>query len=247
MSNTYSRHRELSRRLTLYGYQYHTLNEPTIPDIEYDRLMRELIDIERQQPALRTSMSPSQRVGSPPSTEFRQVQHEIPMLSLDNVFNNEDLADFVHRIEGRLRSSRELTFCCEPKLDGLAVSLLYENGILVQAATRGDGRVGENITDNVRTIRSVPLALQGEDWPQRLEVRGEAFMKKKDFNDLNERALATGEKVFANPRNAAAGSLRQLDSRITSRRRLSFYAYWAIPTSLASTSSRPGGCRLAPR
>ncbi|MGE6120653.1 NAD-dependent DNA ligase LigA [Aeromonas media] len=225
MSNTYSRHRELSRRLTLYGYQYHTLNEPTIPDIEYDRLMRELIDIERQQPALRTSMSPSQRVGSPPSTEFRQVQHEIPMLSLDNVFNNEDLADFVHRIEGRLRSSRELTFCCEPKLDGLAVSLLYENGILVQAATRGDGRVGENITDNVRTIRSVPLALQGEDWPQRLEVRGEAFMKKKDFNDLNERALATGEKVFANPRNAAAGSLRQLDSRITSRRRLSFYAY----------------------
>ncbi|AXB05954.1 NAD-dependent DNA ligase LigA [Aeromonas caviae] len=225
MSDTLSRHRQLCELLTDYGYQYYVLDKPTVPDAEYDRLMRELLDIEKQQPSLRTPSSPSQRVGSAPLPEFRQVTHEVPMLSLDNVFNNEDLDDFVHRIEGRLKSTSTLKFCCEPKLDGLAVSLLYENGILVQAATRGDGRVGENITDNVRTIRSVPLALQGKDWPVRLEVRGEAFMRKKDFVDLNERASAAGEKVFVNPRNAAAGSLRQLDSRITANRRLSFYAY----------------------
>ncbi|HHQ4681646.1 TPA: NAD-dependent DNA ligase LigA [Aeromonas veronii] len=225
MSDTLSRHRQLCELLTEYGHQYYVLDNPTVPDAEYDRLMRELLDIEKQQPSLRTPSSPSQRVGSTPLPEFRQVTHEVPMLSLDNVFNNEDLDDFVHRIEGRLKSTDSLKFCCEPKLDGLAVSLLYENGILVQAATRGDGRVGENITDNVRTIRSVPLALQGKGWPLRLEVRGEAFMRKKDFVDLNERASAAGEKVFVNPRNAAAGSLRQLDSRITANRRLSFYAY----------------------
>lgn len=225
MSDTLSRHRQLCELLTEYGHQYYVLDNPTVPDAEYDRLMRELLDIEKQQPSLRTPSSPSQRVGSAPLPEFRQVTHEVPMLSLDNVFNNEDLDDFVHRIEGRLKSTGTLKFCCEPKLDGLAVSLLYENGILVQAATRGDGRVGENITDNVRTIRSVPLALQGKDWPLRLEVRGEAFMRKKDFVELNERASAAGEKVFVNPRNAAAGSLRQLDSRITANRRLSFYAY----------------------
>ncbi|WP_429165662.1 NAD-dependent DNA ligase LigA [Aeromonas rivipollensis] len=225
MSDTLSRHRQLCELLTEYGHQYYVLDNPTVPDAEYDRLMRELLDIEKQQPSLRTPSSPSQRVGSAPLPEFRQVTHEVPMLSLDNVFNNEDLDDFVHRIEGRLKSTGTLRFCCEPKLDGLAVSLLYENGILVQAATRGDGRVGENITDNVRTIRSVPLALQGKGWPSRLEVRGEAFMRKKDFVDLNERASAAGEKVFVNPRNAAAGSLRQLDSRITANRRLSFYAY----------------------
>ncbi|WAF75871.1 NAD-dependent DNA ligase LigA [Aeromonas dhakensis] len=225
MSDILSRHRQLCELLTEYGHQYYVLDNPTVPDAEYDRLMRELLDIEKQQPSLRTPSSPSQRVGSAPLPEFRQVKHEVPMLSLDNVFNNEDLDDFVHRIEGRLKSTGTLKFCCEPKLDGLAVSLLYENGILVQAATRGDGRVGENITDNVRTIRSVPLALQGKDWPLRLEVRGEAFMRKKDFVELNERASAAGEKVFVNPRNAAAGSLRQLDSRITANRRLSFYAY----------------------
>ncbi|WP_429104822.1 NAD-dependent DNA ligase LigA [Aeromonas allosaccharophila] len=225
MSDTLSRHRQLCELLTEYGHQYYVLDNPTVPDAEYDRLMRELLDIEKQQPSLRTPSSPSQRVGSAPLPEFRQVTHEVPMLSLDNVFNNEDLDDFVHRIEGRLKSTGTLRFCCEPKLDGLAVSLLYENGILVQAATRGDGRVGENITDNVRTIRSVPLALQGKGWPLRLEVRGEAFMRKKDFVDLNERASAAGEKVFVNPRNAAAGSLRQLDSRVTANRRLSFYAY----------------------
>ncbi|EJN6956958.1 NAD-dependent DNA ligase LigA [Aeromonas hydrophila] len=225
MSATFFRHRQLCELLNEYAHQYYVLDNPTVTDAEYDRLMRELLDIEKQQPSLRTPSSPSQRVGSPPLPEFRQVQHEIPMLSLDNVFNNEDLIDFVHRIEGRLKPAGTLKFCCEPKLDGLAVSLLYENGILVQAATRGDGRVGENITDNVRTIRSVPLALQGKNWPQRLEVRGEAFMKKKDFDDWNERASVTGEKIFVNPRNAAAGSLRQLDSRITSNRRLSFYAY----------------------
>ncbi|WP_429138437.1 NAD-dependent DNA ligase LigA [Aeromonas allosaccharophila] len=225
MSDTLSRHRQLCELLTEYGHQYYVLDNPTVPDAEYDRLMRELLDIEKQQPSLRTPSSPSQRVGSAPLPEFRQVTHEVPMLSLDNVFNNEDLDDFVHRIEGRLKSTGTLRFCCEPKLDGLAVSLLYENGILVQAATRGDGRVGENITDNVRTIRSVPLALQGKGWPLRLEVRGEAFMRKKDFVDLNERASSAGEKVFVNPRNAAAGSLRQLDSRVTANRRLSFYAY----------------------
>lgn len=177
------------------------------------------------------------------------------MLSLDNVFSSEELLAFEQRMSDRLKRDVRFEFCCEPKLDGLAVSLLYVDGQLVQAATRGDGATGEEITENVRTIKAIPLALRGSGWPDRLEVRGEVFMPKAGFEAMNAKALAAGEKVFVNPRNAAAGSLRQLDSRITASRPLSFYAYgvgvgassWATPTSVVSTSSKRGGCRLAPR
>ncbi len=215
---------QLKDELHHHAVLYYVEDKPVIPDAEYDRLMRELMELEANNPELITSDSPSQRVGGAPLDGFTQVQHEIPMLSLDNAFDDDELTSFNKRMTDRL--GREVaTFCCEPKLDGLAVSLMYENGILVQAATRGDGATGENITDNVRTIKSVPLKLQGEGWPARLEVRGEVFMPKAGFDALNEKAAKKGEKVFVNPRNAAAGSLRQLDSRITATRPLSFYAY----------------------
>ncbi|WP_108649976.1 NAD-dependent DNA ligase LigA [Dongshaea marina] len=208
-----------------YNYQYYVLDNPTVPDAEYDRLMRELQQIEQEHPELRSADSPSQKVGDVALDAFSSVEHEMPMLSLDNVFDAEELEAFGKRIADRLLDPEPLTFCCEPKLDGLAVSLIYENGQLVRAATRGDGRSGEDITVNVRTIRSIPLRLRGEGYPERLEVRGEVFMPKAGFEKLNERALAKGEKPFANPRNAAAGSLRQLDSKITATRPLAFYAY----------------------
>lgn len=225
MSDTLSRHRQLCELLTEYGHQYYVLDNPTVPDAEYDRLMRELIALEADHPELKTPTSPSVRVGGQPLTAFKQVRHEIPMLSLDNVFSSEELQAFEQRMSDRLKRDVRFTFCCEPKLDGLAVSLLYVNGQLVQAATRGDGATGEEITENVRTIKAIPLALRGTGWPERLEVRGEVFMPKAGFEAMNAKALAAGEKVFVNPRNAAAGSLRQLDSRITASRPLSFYAY----------------------
>ncbi|ELI6432957.1 NAD-dependent DNA ligase LigA [Aeromonas salmonicida subsp. salmonicida] len=225
MSETLSRHRQLCDLLTEYGHQYYVLDNPTVPDAEYDRLMRELIAIETEHPELKTPASPSVRVGGQPLTAFRQVRHEIPMLSLDNVFSSEELQAFEQRMKDRLKREVSFTFCCEPKLDGLAVSLLYVDGQLVQAATRGDGATGEEITENVRTIKAIPLSLRGSDWPARLEVRGEVFMPKAGFEAMNAKALAAGEKVFVNPRNAAAGSLRQLDSRITASRPLNFYAY----------------------
>lgn len=215
----------LREQLAYHGYRYYVEDNPEIPDAEYDRLMQQLLALEAENPELMTVDSPSQRVGGAPLDGFTQVTHELPMLSLDNAFNDEDLQAFEKRMLDRLLSASPLSYCCEPKLDGLAVSLMYENGVLVQAATRGDGTTGENITANVRTIRSIPLKLQGDNWPERLEVRGEVFMPKKGFDDLNERALKKGEKTFANPRNAAAGSLRQLDSKITATRPLSFYAY----------------------
>ena len=225
MSDILSRHRQLCELLTEYGHQYYVLDNPTVPDAEYDRLMRELIALEADHPELKTPASPSVRVGGQPLTAFSQVRHEIPMLSLDNVFSSEELQAFEQRMSDRLKRDVRFTFCCEPKLDGLAVSLLYVNGQLVQAATRGDGATGEEITENVRTIKAIPLALRGSGWPDRLEVRGEVFMPKAGFEAMNAKALAAGEKVFVNPRNAAAGSLRQLDSRITASRPLSFYAY----------------------
>lgn len=211
--------------LAYHGHRYYVEDNPEIPDAEYDRMMQELLQIEAAHPELITVDSPSQRVGGAPLDGFTQVTHEIPMLSLDNAFNDDDLRSFEKRLRDRLAAHVDVTYCCEPKLDGLAVSLMYVDGVLVQAATRGDGTTGENITENVRTIRAIPLKLQGENWPARLEVRGEVFMPKKGFEALNERALKKGEKTFANPRNAAAGSLRQLDSRITATRPLSFYAY----------------------
>ncbi|WP_423807283.1 NAD-dependent DNA ligase LigA [Photobacterium damselae] len=215
----------LREQLDYHGYRYYVEDNPEVPDAEYDRLMQRLLIIESEHPEWVTIDSPSQRVGGVPLDGFTQVKHELPMLSLDNAFNDDELRAFQKRIQDRLNDASAIQYCCEPKLDGLAVSLLYENGVLVQAATRGDGTTGENITNNVRTIRSIPLKLQGNDWPTRIEVRGEVFMPKKGFEQLNQRALKKGEKTFANPRNAAAGSLRQLDSKVTATRPLSFYAY----------------------
>jgi len=219
---------ELHQQLTQYNHQYYVLDQPSVPDVEYDRLMRELIVLETQYPELKTTDSPSQKVGGEALKSFSQVKHQLPMLSLDNVFSAEEWQAFVKRVTDRLNTSVDMqtvAFCAEPKLDGLAVSLRYEKGVLVQAATRGDGSTGENITVNVRTIKTIPLKLTGDNYPQILEVRGEVFMPKASFDALNERAIKKGEKTFANPRNAAAGSLRQLDSKITAQRNLAFYAY----------------------
>ncbi len=216
---------ELRDTLHHHSILYYVEDNPSIPDAEYDRLMRELIALESANPEFIAPDSPSQRVGGMPLDGFETVQHEIPMLSLDNAFDDQELDSFSRRINERLAGQRVALFCCEPKLDGLAVSLLYENGVLVRAATRGDGTTGENITENVKTIRAIPLKLRGNDWPVRIEVRGEVFMPKAGFEALNDAAIKKGEKTFVNPRNAAAGSLRQLDSRITAKRPLSFYAY----------------------
>lgn len=215
----------LRNQLERYNEEYYLADAPTVPDAEYDRVMRELIALERAHPSLLDPNSPSQKVGGAPVSAFPAVEHELPMLSLDNVFSDDELTSFEKRIMSRLEQTEAITFCCEPKLDGLAVSLLYENGLLVRGATRGDGTTGEGITENVRTIKAIPLRLKGSDIPARLEVRGEVFMPLAGFKAMNEAALANGDKVFANPRNAAAGSLRQLDSRITAQRPLSFYCY----------------------
>lgn len=216
---------ELRTTLRHHEYLYHVMDMPEIPDAEYDRLMRELRELEAQHPELITPDSPTQRVGAAPLASFSQVRHEVPMLSLDNVFDEESFLAFNKRVQDRLKNTDDLTYCCELKLDGLAVSILYENGVLVQAATRGDGTTGEDITSNVRTIRAIPLKLRGDDIPQRLEVRGEVFLPQAGFEKINEEARRTGGKVFANPRNAAAGSLRQLDPRITAKRPLTFFCY----------------------
>ena len=216
----------LRQDLRRYEYEYHVLDNPTIPDAEYDRLFHQLKALEAAHPELITADSPTQRVGAKPLSGFAQIRHEIPMLSLDNAFSDEEFYAFVKRIEDRLiRLPDPLTFCCEPKLDGLAVSILYVNGVLTQAATRGDGTTGEDITANIRTIRNIPLQLLMDNPPTRLEVRGEVFMPHAGFERLNQQALEKGEKTFANPRNAAAGSLRQLDPKITSKRPLVLNAY----------------------
>jgi DNA ligase (NAD+) len=216
---------QLLADITEFNYQYYVLDNPTVPDAEYDRLMLELTQIEKNFPSLLTSDSPSQKVGGMPLAQFEQVEHEVPMLSLDNAFDEESMYAFEKRMQDRVKRSDEITYSCEPKLDGLAVSLLYQNGKLVRGATRGDGSVGENISANVRTIRNVPLTLRGDQYPERLEVRGEVIMTRDGFARLNERQAKDGKKIFANPRNAAAGSLRQLDSRITAARPLLFFAY----------------------
>ncbi|WP_216629054.1 NAD-dependent DNA ligase LigA [Cognaticolwellia beringensis] len=221
---------EICQLINHYNHQYYVLDEPSVPDVEYDRLMRELNTLETEHPHLKTVDSPSQKVGGTALKSFSQVTHQLPMLSLDNVFSEQEWQAFVKRLLDRLNrggvtSTLDFAICAEPKLDGLAVSIRYEKGIFVQAATRGDGMVGENITENVRTIKSIPLRLQGTSFPDILEVRGEVFMPKASFDALNKQAIKKGEKGFANPRNAAAGSLRQLDSKITAKRNLGFYAY----------------------
>ena len=226
MTNIQTQIDNLRKTLRQYEYEYHVLDNPTVPDSEYDRLFHQLKALELEHPEFLTSDSPTQRVGAKPLSGFSQIRHEIPMLSLDNAFSDEEFYAFVKRIEDRLIVlPKPLTFCCEPKLDGLAVSILYVNGILTQAATRGDGTTGEDITANIRTIRNIPLQLLTDNPPARLEVRGEVFMPHAGFERLNEYALEHGEKTFANPRNAAAGSLRQLDPNITSKRPLVLNAY----------------------
>jgi DNA ligase (NAD+) len=215
---------DLRKEIEFHNQRYYQLDSPLISDAEYDRLMQELQAIERQYPELATPDSPTQRVGAPPVAAFATVRHEIPMLSLDNAFSDEDVLDFHRRVCQRLERN-DIGYLVEPKLDGLAVSLVYDKGVLVCGATRGDGQTGEDISHNVRTIRDIPLRLAGEGWPDRLEVRGEVFMSKQGFLALNERARQNGDKVFVNPRNAAAGSLRQLDAKITASRPLRFYAY----------------------
>ena len=216
---------DLRTTLRHHEYLYHVMDAPEVPDAEYDRLMRELRALEEAHPELITPDSPTQRVGASPLTAFSQVRHEVPMLSLDNVFDEESFLAFNKRVQDRLKSTDALTYCCELKLDGLAVSILYENGVMVQAATRGDGTTGEDITSNVRTIRAIPLRLRGDNIPARFEVRGEVFLPQAGFEKINDDARRTGGKVFANPRNAAAGSLRQLDPRITAKRPLTFFCY----------------------
>ncbi len=201
------------------------LDSPEIPDAEYDRLFRELEKLESEHPEFVTADSPTQRVGAEPLASFSQVKHRLPMLSLGNVFSDEELLAFDKRIRDRLKSDAVIEYAAEPKLDGLAVSIVYQNGQLVQAATRGDGTTGEDVTHNVKTIQSIPLKLSGKKYPALLEVRGEVYMPKKGFNALNEKARKLGEKTFANPRNAAAGSLRQLDPRIAAQRPLAMYCY----------------------
>lgn len=218
----------LREELERHNYQYYVLDAPTVPDAEYDRLYKSLKQLEEQYPSLIVPESPTQRVGGAPLAHFSKVKHRIPMLSLDNVFSEAEWAHFHERILQRLPGTN-WEYYLEPKFDGLAISLRYEKGVLVQAATRGDGEVGEDVTHNVRTIHAIPLRLRG-DFPANLEVRGEVFMPVAGFEALNERAIKQGEKTFANPRNAAAGSLRQLDSKITATRPLDFYAYDAFFT-----------------
>jgi len=258
---------ELRERLTDANHRYHVLDEPAITDAEYDALMRELEALEAEHPALKAPDSPTQRVGAAPSSAFAEVRHEIPMLSLANAFSEDEVEDFARRIRDRI-GERELAFSVEPKFDGLAISLRYEDGVFVRGATRGDGETGEDVTANLRTVKSIPLALRGKDFPRVLEVRGEVYMPRAGFEKYNAMARESGGKikVLVNPRNAAAGSLRQLDPRVTAQRPLAFYAYavgvvegaalpgrhsemiaklrdWGFPVStLVSTADGVAGC-----
>ncbi len=223
-SSAADRYHDLQRELARLEHAYYVLDQPLVPDAEYDRLYRELLDLEAQHPDWVTPDSLSQRVGGAPLKEFMEVRHSVPMLSLNNAFEESELIGFDRRCREGLGLDH-VEYACELKFDGLAISLRYENGVLVQAATRGDGASGEDVTSNIRTIRAIPLRLQGPNLPNVIEVRGEVFMHRADFEAMNKTAAKSGEKEFANPRNAAAGSLRQLDSKVTAKRPLSFFAY----------------------
>lgn len=232
-SSVLPRLESLRQQLNEHNYRYYVLDDPSVPDAEYDRLFRELQQLEAEHPELITADSPTQRVGAEPLKAFPSITHQVPMLSLGNVFDDESLQAFVSRVMRELedlgRTVEQAEFCCEPKLDGLAISLIYQKGQLVQGVTRGDGQTGEGITENLKTLRSIPLSLRRETpdqaLPELLEVRGEVYMPRAAFEAMNERAREAGDKTFANPRNAAAGSLRQLDPRITATRPLEFTAY----------------------
>ncbi|MBT3797836.1 MAG: NAD-dependent DNA ligase LigA, partial [Porticoccaceae bacterium] len=223
-------YQQLKDELNQHNHRYYVLDDPSVPDSEYDRQLRKLSAIETRYEGLITDDSPSQRVGGAALESFSQIKHAVPMLSLDNAFNDVELQEFERKVKDRLNystsdKSQQIEYACEPKLDGAAVSLLYKKGSLVYGATRGDGSIGEDITANVRTIKSVPLKLQGDNIPELLEVRGEIYLPRAGFDKLNADAISVGEKTFVNPRNAAAGSLRQLDSKITASRPLEMCAY----------------------
>lgn len=234
---TANRVQELRQTIDEHNYRYYVLDDPQVPDAEYDRLFRELQDLEASHPELVTDDSPTRRVGANAETSFEEVVHRVPMLSLDNAFNDEELRDFDRRVKDRLKTGEDIEYVCEPKLDGLAVSLHYEQGVLTRAATRGDGYAGEDITANIRTIPSVPLRLRGRDVPEMVEVRGEVYMPKAGFEKLNQTLANQGEKTFVNPRNAAAGSLRQKKPSVTARRPLELCAY---SVAVADDSILPG-------
>ena len=218
---------ELHKLINFHSYNYHSLDSPSIEDHEYDALFNELLNLEKEYPNYRYPYSPSQRVGSEPLEGFVKVEHLAPMLSLDNAFNFDDMHDFNKRILDRLTGKKVISFSCEPKLDGIAVNLLYKNGYIEKATTRGDGKVGEDITHNVKTINSIPLSLMNDEseLPNLIEIRGEVFIEKDDFDSNNKKAAKLGQKTFANPRNAAAGSLRQLDPTVAASRPLKFFAH----------------------
>lgn len=224
MDTAASRAAQLRAEIERHNHAYYVLDAPTIPDAEYDRLFRELQELEAAHPELKTPDSPTQRVGGAPLPEFRQVRHGVPMLSLNNAFTPEEATAFDRRCREALGKER-IDYACEPKFDGLAITLHYESGLFVRGATRGDGFVGEDVTQNLRTVKNIPLRLKGEGLPAQLEVRGEVLMPRREFEKLNERQRVLGEKAFANPRNAAAGSLRQLDPKVTAQRPLRFFAY----------------------
>ncbi|MCK4502786.1 MAG: NAD-dependent DNA ligase LigA, partial [Desulfuromonadales bacterium] len=218
------RHHELSTQLHHHNYCYHSLDQAEITDTEYDQLLQQLLEIEGKFPELLTPESPSQRIGSTPLSSFGTATHATPMLSLENAFNGSDLLNFDGRIKRHLARTEELEYLCEPKLDGVAVALTYENGKLIRGATRGDGSKGENITPNVSTIRTIPLQLTN-DYPDFLEVRGEIYMELEPFRKLNQQRRDEGESTFANPRNLTAGSLRQLDAKLTAARPMTISCY----------------------
>ncbi|MCL6641866.1 MAG: NAD-dependent DNA ligase LigA [Candidatus Bipolaricaulota bacterium] len=240
---------ELREEIEQHNYNYFVLNQPTISDAEYDQLLRELQKLEEQFPQFKSPTSPTQRVGAPPQTEFKTVRHSIPMLSLANAFSEEEVQEFDARVQ-KLAERTEITYVAEPKFDGLAVELVYEDGIFVLGSTRGDGETGEDVTQNLKTIKSVPLRLrQPKDLPipKRLEVRGEVYMEITDFRKLNEEREERGEPLFANPRNAAAGSLRQLDPSITAQRRLHIFCYDVGQTVGIEFRTQDGLLKTLPR
>ena len=241
MSDIAKKIAELRKQINLHAHRYYELDDPLIADSEYDRLFQELLQLEELHPDLVTPDSPTQRVGGKPLAEFNSVRHTHPMLSLENAFNETELHDFEVRLQRFLKTKQSLSYMAEPKLDGLAVELVYEKGLLSFGSTRGDGQTGEEITRNLKTIRSIPLRLEAPpnmQIPELLEVRGEAYLSLEGFTTLNEQRLAAGETIFANPRNAAAGSLRQLDSRITAQRPLDFFAYGISDTTQIACSSQ---------
>ncbi|MBF0709402.1 NAD-dependent DNA ligase LigA [Alkalihalobacillus hwajinpoensis] len=236
MEEKQKRIEELRQLLNQYNYEYHVLDQPTVPDAEYDRMMNELINLEEENPELKTEDSPTQRVGGPPLEGFQKVEHRVPMLSLGNAFGEEDLKDFDRRVRDRI--GENFSYVCELKIDGLAVSLIYEDGVFVRGATRGDGTVGEDITQNLKTIPAIPLRLSEN---VSMEVRGEAFMPKPSFMKLNETREKNDQDLFANPRNAAAGSLRQLDPKIAASRNLSIFVYGVGTVEGREISSHSNG------